>query len=402
MLSLKQHVRNPEHRDPLRVLFIITSMPVGGAETLLVNLIRRLDRHRFAPQLCCLKERGPLGDSVAGEIPVHSRLLGGKYDLRILPRLGRLLAAERIDAVVTVGAGDKMFWGRLAARWASVPVVCSALHSTGWPDGVGRLNRLLTPITDAFIGVAEPHARHLVQREGFPQEKVRVIPNGVDTDQFRPAADVATLRQAMEIPADAPVAGIVAALRPEKNHGLFLQAAAEVTRRIPSAVFLVVGDGPERATLERLARELGLTDNVRFLGSRSDVPQILSLLDVFVLTSHNEANPVSILEAMSCERPVVATSVGSIAEAVREGQTGHLVPPGDRAALVERIVELFENPAAAHRLGRCGREEVLRNWSLERMVTGYENLISEIYRHKVASLSYQATRRADTMEVSAR
>src|SRR5438067_877058 len=99
----------------LRLMFVHTFMPVGGAETLLVNLIRRLDRTRFAPEICCLKFPGPLGEVMAGEIPVFSHLLGGKYDLRVPPRLTRLLLRRRIDAVVTVGAGDRMFWGRLAA-----------------------------------------------------------------------------------------------------------------------------------------------------------------------------------------------------------------------------------------------------------------------------------------------
>ncbi len=146
-------VKPPAHR-PLRTLFVITSMPVGGAEVLLDNLIRRFDRQRIAPELCCLKELGPLGEELAGEFPVHANLIGGKLDIAVLWRLVRLMRRRKIDAVVTVGAGDKMFWGRLAAKLAGVPVICSALHSTGWPDGVGRLNRWLTPITDGFIGVA--------------------------------------------------------------------------------------------------------------------------------------------------------------------------------------------------------------------------------------------------------
>ena len=103
---------------PLRVLFLLTSMPVGGAETLLVNLVRRLDRQRFAPEIVCLKEPGPLGEMLAAEMPVHSSLLACKYDLRILPRLMKLMRRPQADAVVTVGAGDKMFWGRIAAHLA--------------------------------------------------------------------------------------------------------------------------------------------------------------------------------------------------------------------------------------------------------------------------------------------
>jgi hypothetical protein len=128
----------------LRVMFVHTSMPIGGAEMLTVEIVRRLDRRRFAPEVCCLKELGPLGEQLAEKVPTHAGLLASKYDVRVLRRLTRLFRERPIDVVITVGAGDKMFWGRLCARRAGVPVVLSALHSTGWPDGIGRLNRWLT------------------------------------------------------------------------------------------------------------------------------------------------------------------------------------------------------------------------------------------------------------------
>ena len=137
--------KNSTEKQPLRILFLTTSLPVGGAETLLANLVRRMDRTRFAPEIACLKERGPVGEELASEIPVYCHLIRNKYDVGVLFRLARLMKTRNVAAVVTVGAGDKMFWGRLAAWFAKVPVVLSALHSTGWPDGVGRLNRLLTP-----------------------------------------------------------------------------------------------------------------------------------------------------------------------------------------------------------------------------------------------------------------
>jgi len=311
-------------------MFVITSMPVGGAETLLVNLMRRLDRELVAPELCCLKEMGPLGEVAANEVTVHAGLIRTKYDHRILARMRKLLDERRIDAVVTVGAGDKMFWGRLAAWMEGVPVILSALHSTGWPDRVGRLNRLLTPMTDGFIAVAANHGRHMIETERFPTEKVTVIPNGVDTYRFRSLPDSGlAVKTKLGIPPAAPVCGIVAALRPEKNHTLFLRAAALAAKQRPDAHFIIVGDGPERARLEKVAMEAGVASCTHFVGSRSDIPQVLSAFDVFALTSHNEANPVSILEAMACEIPVVSTRVGSVAESVAAGSTGYLVEPGD-------------------------------------------------------------------------
>ena len=275
-------------------------MPIGGAETLLVNLIRRLDRERFSPELRCLKELGPLGQQLSLEIPTHCGMLTNKYDLRVLPRLVSLIRDRKIDALITVGAGDKMFWGRLAARFARLPVTLSALHSTGWPDTIGRANRGLTSITDAFIAVAAEHGRYLVEQERLPPAKVRVVPNGVDVNRFRPDPSARSqVRQEFGLSADTPVCGIVAALRPEKNHASFIQAASLVRRQHPEVHFLIVGDEPQRDELVRQAAAAGLADHAHFCGSRHDVQRVLAALDIFALTSHNEANPVSILEAMS-------------------------------------------------------------------------------------------------------
>jgi glycosyltransferase involved in cell wall biosynthesis len=370
----------------LRVMFVQTIMPVGGAEMLTVNLIRRLDRARFAPELVCLKERGPLGNELAEVIPVHDRLLSHKYDLGIWRRLARLLRSRKIDAVITVGAGDKMFWGRLAARRAGVPVVVSALHSTGWPDGIGRLNRCLTPITDAFVAVAPSHGRFLVDRERLPEERVAVIPNGVDTECFAPVPDSAAVRCELGLAPTAPVVTIVAALRPEKNHELFLDVARRVSQRLPEARFLIVGDGPRRAALEARAGELGISRAVRFLGTRSDVPRILTVTNVFALTSHNEANPVSVLEAQSVGRPVVSHDVGSVHEAVADAETGFLVPSGNAGLFARRVLQLLCDPLRCQAMGAAARQRVAHNWSVERMVQGYERLIAGLYEKKACGL----------------
>ncbi len=258
---------------------------------------------------------------------------------------------RKIDAVITVGAGDKMFWGRLAARRVSVPVILSALHSTGWPDGVGRLNRMLTPITDSFIAVAESHGKFLAKNLGIDESRVATISNGVDTARFAPYPDVAAVRRELGIGPTDPVVGIVAALRPEKNHELFLEMAARVARQMPTARFLLIGDGPCRDAIQQRAHELGISEQTLFLRSRDDVPRLLAAMDVFALTSHIEANPVSILEAMSIGRPVVATNVGSIHEAVADGKTGFLVPPGDVDQFSERVLQVLSEPLLCGSMG---------------------------------------------------
>lgn len=380
--SVASSTRRGSTSRPLRVMFVQTDMRVGGAETITANIIRRLDRRRFAPELCCLKDRGELGESLANEIPVYNNLLAGKYDLRVWPRLTKLLRTREIDAVITVGAGDKMFWGRLAARRVGVPVILSALHSTGWPDGVGRLNRMLTPITDAFIAVAESHGEFLVKNLKISRGRVVEISNGVDTERFAPIPDVAAVRRELGIGPTDPIVGIVAALRPEKNHGLFLEMAQRVVQHFPASRFLIIGDGPCHDDITRRAQQLNIANNVLMLGSRNDIPRLLAAMDVFALTSVMEANPVSILEAMSVGRPVVATNVGSIHEAVTEGNTGFLVPASDVDQLASRVLDLLSDPLKCGTMGTAARESVVNRWSIDAMVQGYERLIESSYVRK--------------------
>ena len=169
--------------------------------------------------------------------------------------------------------------------------------------------------------------------KAVPAAKVQVIPNGIDVEKFHPRWHIAALQREFSLTPGSPVVGIVAALRPEKNHELFLQAAKLIHNALPTTKFLIVGDGPRRTALESLAAELDLEDAIRFAGIRHNVSEVLSLIDVFMLTSHMEANPASILEAMACEKPVVATRVGSVPETVLDGRTGYLVPPRRRRAI---------------------------------------------------------------------
>ncbi len=370
----------------MNTLFVITSMPIGGAEVLLLNLIRRLDRSKVSPILVCLKELGPLGEELAREIPTYQNLLRSRYDLGVLFRLKKIIRQNKVQAVITVGAGDKMFWGRLAAKLAGTPVICSALHSTGWPDGVGKLNRALTGITDGFIAVARAHGQHLIEREKFPASKVTVIPNGIDLQKFSKTEGARErLRVELGVSLDSKIVGIVAALRKEKNHLRFVEIAKKVCEKIGNVHFVIVGEGPERAAIEAQIARYQINDRIHLLGTRTDTHHLLSGFDVFTLTSDNEANPVSILESLACSIPVVATDVGSVSEMVIQGRTGFVVPVDDVAVFADHVMNLVMNEQLAKQLGANGRQHVLENGSLDVMVTGYERLLSRLLREKTAN-----------------
>ena len=299
----------------------------------------------------------------------------------MLGRLTGLLRRRRIDAVVTVGCGDKMFWGRLAAWLAGVPVVCSALHSTGFPDHVELPNRLLAPMTDAFIAVAASHARHLLEHEGCPAGKIRVIPNGVDVERFRPRKPTRT----------APAFGHSSRRAGGRHRGgaadrrrttRYFSRAELVRREMPNARFSWSATAPRQGQAGRSRREpvLGRVGPVRRHAERR--ARTVALMDVLVLTSHIEANPVSILEAMACGKPVVATAVGSVPESVQDGRTGYLTDPGDAADTARRVVELLRDRDRAAAFGRAGRQHVVAHASSQRMVEGYQDLIAGLYERK--------------------
>ena len=243
---------------------------------------------------------------------------------------------------------------------------------------VERLNQMLSPISDGFIGCAKTHSQFLIEGERCPANKVFTVWNGVDVERFRPQ-DKAAMRERIGISMDQPAVGIVAALRPEKQHVMLIEAWSKVIQRLPDAILVIVGDGVERGAIESKTRELGLEKNVRMLGMRSDVPEVLAGLDLKVLSSKMEANPASTLEANACGLPVVAPKVGSLIDTVEHGITGLLCKPNDIESLAQAILEILTKDDRGAEMGVAARSKVCREFSLEVMVQGYENLIEGVY-----------------------
>jgi len=174
------------------------------------------------------------------------------------------------------------------------------------------------------------------------------------------------------------VVGIVAVLRPEKDHVSLLRAARTVVDELPRARFLIIGDGPTRPQLEALCTELQLTPNVHFAGSRDDVARLLPAIDVFVLTSTSECFPISVLEAMACARPAVCSAVGGIPEVIKDGETGYLVPPKNPPQLAARLVNLLRDPQTARRMGTAARARVEAEFDLDCSIAAAQQAIEDV------------------------
>jgi glycosyltransferase involved in cell wall biosynthesis len=222
----------------------------------------------------------------------------------------------------------------------------------------------------------------LEEMEGVARRRIAVVPNFLDEEAFRAPspAERRALAGSLRLEGAGPTIGIVANLLPIKDHASLLRAAAELLPGHAGLRVVLVGDGGCRGELERLAGELGIAGAVVFAGRRPHLPNLHHLFDVSVLCSRSEGLPNSVLEAMAAGRPVVATNVGAVADAVVEGETGLLVPPGDPAALAAALDGLLSDPARARRLGEAGAARARGVYSPEAALGALERLYVELAR----------------------
>jgi glycosyltransferase involved in cell wall biosynthesis len=360
------------HGDPhgTRVLHVIARLNRGGPARVLGPILARLREMglevRLAHGRVAAGEEDVSREVASAGIPLHyipslGREIRPAADLRAYRALRRLIRRFRPDVVQT-HTSKAGFLGRLAARAEGVPVVLHTFRGhvlEGYFDPLRNLlfrslERWLARRTDRILVVSPSLAGELSDRLGVGRHDAYVsLPPYVP-----PLADPDGAEEPWPLPAGCPTVGIVGRLVPIKNHRLFLRAAALVARRDPRVRFAVVGDGPLRPRLERLAAEAGLKEKVHFLGWRRGMRRVYDRLDVLVLTSDNEGLPYALLEAMSMGLPVVATRVGGIPDVLEDGVQGFLVPRGDAEAVGSAILRILEDGELARRMGQRGRERV--------------------------------------------
>jgi sugar transferase (PEP-CTERM/EpsH1 system associated) len=353
-------------------------------EQVLVNGLLHTDLERVRPMVCCVIKRGMKADRVekAG-IPVFIETKRGRGDLTFPLRLAQLLKSQRVDVVHTYSGVYRD--GCLAARLARVPVNLHTDQGRFYPADSWKLrltHRFMTRLRDRVISVSKELKDYLVNEVGLPPEKVTVIYNAVDCNASHPSGNPDDLRHELGLNDDCLVVGIVGRLVPVKDHGTLLKATARMFAAVPQVRLLVVGEGPLRAELEALARELQIVDRVMFLGHRNDVPDLLPLMDVVALSSLHEGSSLTLLEAMAAGRAVVATAVGGNPELVLDGVTGLLVPARSPEALADAIVTLLRDPALRASMGQAGKNRVKEHFSIETMLQSYESLYQSLLERK--------------------
>ena len=369
----------------MRLLILSSSMGMGGADQQVLVLARAMRGLGHDLKIVSLTPLGPMGVE-AQKLGISTESLNmprGVPDPRGLIRLVRILRAWTPDVVHSHMVHANLM-ARVVRLFAPIPALISTIHNVYEGGGLRMAAyRLTNGMVDQVTIVSEAAADRFVGEGIVPRNLIRVIPNGLDTERFRVAEEVPrSVRRSLGLENEF-VWLAVGRFEVAKDHPNMLHAFARVRQSHPNTVLLLVGRGSLQSETEMLARDLGLTEHVRFLGVRHDVPEIMSAADGYVLSSAWEGMPIVLLEAAAAGLPIVATRVGGNHEVVREGKSGFLVPPAEPEALAAAMLGLMKLTGEERRaLGLCGREYVQRHYGVEQLAGRWEELYRAVLSEK--------------------
>jgi sugar transferase (PEP-CTERM/EpsH1 system associated) len=370
-------------RPGARVGHVIHALTSGGMERGILNIVNYGDWSRFQHVIVCLTSADDIIDEIRSPVceVIQLRKASGN-DWRLPVRLARALRQARLDVVHARG-WPTLVETAVGAALARIRETVYSFHGRTVEDlhTVRRrrqwVQRLVTPRYRRIVTLNPRMRQELAAECGVPERAIEVIPNGVDTVRFCPLPNRNALREKFDLPDDRYVLGSVGRLDPVKNHLLLLRALRRCSELSRRPFVVLVGEGSERLAIEREIARLGLTGDVRLYGHRTDIGELLNCFDAYVQTSLYEGFSNTLLEAMSCGLPVLATNVGGTADIVSSGREGWLFESGDDeqlAALLERLIS--ESGGAV--MGRRGRELVLDRYSILTMVSRYEHLYGQL------------------------
>ena len=389
----------PAATPPVRIAYVLDTGEMGGVETHLLTLLRHLDRRMFRPHVFLPPPaRGNRFAGALGDLAVPVTFQDMPAGLRDLAGLAGLSVALRRARASVAHVHLRWTWDNpcaiLAARLGGSAVVVSSEHSTSTADvfpsrRARRFKRLLAALQDRIIVPCDHVGARLTEHAGVPAEKLTTIRHGIEIPGAAAERGDGALRRSLGVDPASPLIGMVARMEPRvKRFDDFIAAAREVAQALPSAHFVLVGDGPPayRLTLHRLAADLGVGDRVHFLGFRGDAARIISELDVLVMASDNEAClPLVVLEAMARYTPAVVTSLGGAREQMIDGETGLLVPARDVVAIAGSVVRLVHDRSFAERISRRSRQAVEEHFTAPGMAERIQSLYLRLLAHRAAS-----------------
>jgi glycosyltransferase involved in cell wall biosynthesis len=383
-----------------RVMQLVLSLSPGGTERLVIEICRQL-ADRVESVVCCLDDGGEWTAELESlGIPVVTLKRTPGFQPSLAFQIAALIREHDID-VVHCHHYSPYVYGVLAAVLANVKLVFTE-HGRLTDGEPSRKRQLVNPILSVLPGricaVSNDLKQHMVA-EGFPARCIQVVYNGIDPGRRPTSLDRVAARDALGLPRDAFVIGTAGRLNPVKRLDVLLQVHARVLHKHPGARTVIIGDGPERAALERQAAQLGIAASVTFGGYRSEVRALMAAFDVYLNSSAYEGVSLTILEAMAAGLPVVATPVGGNPEVVIDNETGYLVGGGPQA-LADAVSHLALDARQRHLMGDAGRWRVMRHFSIARMVNEYAGAYFGLDSHEMTDAPIDVPTPADTISVS--
>jgi glycosyltransferase involved in cell wall biosynthesis len=373
----------PERRqtERLRVVTLTDHLGVtGGAERIAVLVTMGLDSERFDRTICSTRtvNEAVREECVAAGVRVLALERRSTYAVWDWLPLVRLLRRERVD-VLHAHKFRSNVWAAVLGTLARVPVVVA--HEHGWerPSWIVRLlnRRVIARGCNEILAISRAERTRMIEIDGIPPDRVNLMPNGIP--KLTPTIG-RNLRKELGIPPRSLVIGSVATLRPEKALEVLIEAAEIVVSQRTDVRVLIVGEGPENKNLRSLVRSLGLEKMVFLIGERTDISDIVNVIDIAVCCSDREGSPLSVMEYMAAGKPVVATNVGGLPEMIEEGVNGLLVERRDAKALADALLRLLNDEALREHLGAAGKELQLREFSLDAMIKRTEALYEELVK----------------------
>jgi glycosyltransferase involved in cell wall biosynthesis len=373
----------------INLLHIIPTLQIGGAEKQVVTLLKHIDKKKYSVTLCCLHHGGPLKKELEDE-DVEIVILGMRlrYIAVSLYKLIRLMRKNSVQIVHTHLYTDHV-WGRVAALIAGVPVIVTTEHGRGlWKKRRHLLfERIANRFTDMKIAVSEDIRQIRIKREHASPDRIVTIMNAINTDEFIVSDGIRNAkRKEVRIKGDEFVIGTVARLDPDKAIDILLDAVLRVSEKTERVKCLLVGDGGLRRRLENYTERIGLAGKVIFTGARTDIAALLSVMDIYVNSSHREGISVSLLESMAAGKPVVATEVGGNPEIINDNSVGILVPANNAEALAGAVNMLLHDKEKRLQMGKNARERIINEFSISSQSKKIESLYENLLRKKCVTI----------------
>jgi len=374
--------KNAPYKRRLNLLYIIWSLGLGGAERVVINLVKGLDKNRFKPIVCCLNDKGIFTEELERlGIKVIALKKKRGVDISVIPKIIKVIEDYQIDIVHTHLWGAN-FWGRISAKLARVPVVVATEHNIdNWKKWYHFLfDRWLSYGTDTIVAVSQK-VKEFYLEKGISKEKIKVIYNGIDFSSEIQKSGKDNIRKEFGISQEDILLAVVGRLVEAKGHQYLFEALRSFNGRYKFKL-LVIGDGPLRRGLEASVKNFQLNEKVIFTGLRKDVPKILGSVDILVLPSLREGLPLVALEAMAQGVPVVATKVGGTPEVVEDGVNGILVESANPLALAEGLRKVLDNQELLRKIRENSFRIIKERFSAEKMVKDTEALYEECLTKK--------------------